>query len=142
MVSYQWAQQALFQWTRIDMLLALLEETLRVLQSLQQHTQTGKITTVERETDRLWQRGRLLVGALLSGVNPQVGETGRLCLRLYEFVLHVLEQKRLDSLSGAIEVLRTLQEAFQAVRAEAIALERNGEIPSLDNVGLDSGVLV
>jgi hypothetical protein len=142
MVSYQWTQQAPFQWTRIDMLLALLEETIRVLETLQQ-TVAGQGDQAQREaqTEALWQRGRLLVGALLSGVYPESSEPGWLCWRLYEFVLHVLEQRRVDSLAGALQVLRTLFEAFQAIRPEAVSLERTGAIPGLDSVGIGLGTV-
>ena len=140
MVSYHWTQQAPFQWTRVDMLLALLEETIRVLETLQQAIEREKDgAREEAQTEALWQRGRLLVAALLSGVYPESGEPGWLCWRLYEFVLHVVEQRQVDSLAGALQVLRTLFEAFQTIRPEAVSLERTGAIPGLDSVGIGLG---
>jgi hypothetical protein len=53
-------------------------------------------------------------------------------LRLYEFVNHALDSGRLDKVEGALQVLRTLREALEAIRPEAAELERSGRIPPAD----------
>jgi flagellin-specific chaperone FliS len=53
-------------------------------------------------------------------------------LRLYEFVAHSASELTIESMQAAAKVLGTLREGFQAIRDEALRLEREGHLPPLD----------
>lgn len=53
-------------------------------------------------------------------------------LRVYEFVASRMADVTVDNLRAAAKVLRPLQEGFQTVREEALRLEREGQLPPLD----------
>ncbi|MCS7168137.1 MAG: hypothetical protein RMI91_03595 [Gemmatales bacterium] len=131
MVTYQWAQQASVQWTRIDMLLALLEETIRVLKELLRLEDNEQTKEVRKETQWLWHRSQLLVAALISGVNPALGEVAISCLRLYEYVHYVVQNRKVGELAGAVRILETIHSGFESIRHEAVNLERQGLLPPL-----------
>ncbi|GBD37154.1 hypothetical protein HRbin36_02284 [bacterium HR36] len=128
MTPYQWTQQASFQWTRVDIVLALLEEAICVLHELQAVSRKG----AEKDTDacrRLWQRAELLIAGLISGVNPEIGEVAASFLRLYEYAHHAVSNRQWRELPGVVQVLDTLRSGFEAVREAAIEMERDGVIP-------------
>lgn len=138
MLTYQWTQQASFQWTRIDMLLVLLDEIIRVLGELNDSCdqaakrQNNQHDGAGSDDTHSWRRAELLVGALMSGVNLEAGTVAISCLRLYEFVHHVVHNRKREKLAAAIKVVQTIREGFQAVRQHAIELEREGAIPPLE----------
>ena len=115
--------------TRIDMLLALIEGAIerveRALTALQQNDAAAAAP--------LLARGRLLVLGLVAGVNPGAEMSGNF-LRLYDFVLRQLAEGGVEGVSAALPILRTLNEGFQAIRGEALTLERAGAIPPVDSV--------
>lgn len=137
MLPYEWTQQASFRWTRIDMLLGLLDEIVRVLKELEaSNGEPLKPASVAEE--QKWRRAQLLLAALISGVNPELGEVALSCLRLYEFVHRAVVTRQREMLAGARQALETIRSAFEAVRRDAIELERQGVIPPL---GSDAGLV-
>jgi flagellar protein FliS len=125
--AYQ-QQQNVPGWTRIDMLLALFDGAIERL---------DKVLVLNRQGDLvqgkpLLDRTRLIVGALISGMDGSGSETQTNLLRLYEFSLHCIDQGDESSLTAARNTLATLREGFQGIRAEAVQLERSGEISPID----------
>ena len=119
-------QLAVTASTRIDLLLALydgaIERVTAALNCLRAGDSNGAVTHIAR--------AQLIVSGLSSGVVPQ--QAPELCaniLRLYEYVAHRLTQANIAALSSALEVLGNLRDGFQAIRTEAINLERAGHIP-------------
>ena len=74
-------------------------------------------------------RAQVLVEGIASGVRTDQGDLSHNLLRLYEFAVSAIRKGDLESIDGALKVLRTLNEGFQAIRPEAVELERNGIIP-------------
>jgi len=109
------------------MLLALYDEAIQRLERA--------LTTIRNTGDspvKDINHCRLLVGALAAGINPAHFEVASNFQRLYEFVLYSLGSGGVDNLESALRVLCTMREGFQEARAEAVRLERAGEIPALD----------
>jgi len=124
-LAYQWAQQLTYQWTRVDTVLALLEETVRTLRDLAaSRTEEGA-----EPPERKWRRAELLLAGLISGVDVRAGEVAYQFLRLYEYVHYVVANRRRTELERAAQILDTLRSGFAAVREQAIELERQGVIP-------------
>ncbi|MDW8223866.1 MAG: hypothetical protein RMJ82_13045 [Gemmatales bacterium] len=131
MLAYQWLEQASARWTRLDMLLALLDETIRVLETLAQPEPQEPGREPSPDQERQWQRAELLLAVLISGVNPTLGEVAVACLRTYEYVYHIVRHRKTNQLPSAVNVLATIRSGFEAIRSEANELERQGVIPSL-----------
>ena len=124
--AYQ--QQTGFGMSRIDMLLALYDGALERLGQACYLLGKGEL----REAQPLLARVQVLVGGLASGVDASGGTIPQNLLRLYEFVVHCCQAGNLDKVEAALRVMRTLQEGMQAIRPEAMQLERDGQIPALD----------
>jgi flagellin-specific chaperone FliS len=116
-------------WTRIDMLLALYD---------------GAVSRLEEAGDALSKddaaaaapallRAQRIVVELLAGIDLRYGDVPQNLQRLYAFVLVSIGVGTASEVAGALEVLRTLREGLIEVRAEAVALERSGAIPSADS---------
>lgn len=116
---------------RIDLLLALYDGALERL---------AKAQTCLRANDKgsafpLINRVQLIVSELAAGVRLDVDEEmGTNYLRLYEFVVHRLKELRLPNVADAIKLLTTMREGFAAVRDEAVAMERRGDLPTADRL--------
>src|SRR5262245_12280054 len=115
-------------WTRIEVLLALYD---------------GAIARIELAIDALARRDKSLatplllrtqriVAELMAGLDLNYGDVPRNLHRLYGFVLRSLEIGTDVQLSAALEVMCTLREGLDGIRAEANALERSGAVPALD----------
>jgi flagellin-specific chaperone FliS len=129
MIAYRvYQEQAKSAWLRIDLLLQLYDATIAKLEAARAALAAGDTSTART----LLERTRLLLGGLVSIVDPGRGEMANQFLRLYEFVNHALDSGRLDKVEGAVRVLRTLREALEAIRPEAAELERSGRIPPAD----------
>jgi flagellar biosynthetic protein FliS len=121
--AYQ--QRASSAWLRIDMILALYDGLIGKLEAAR-----AALTRKDaREVRKLLDKSRLMLGGLVSGVDPSRGELATEFLRLYEFVNHSLTVADLKHLDAALKVLRTLREGLEAIRPEAAELERSGRIP-------------
>jgi flagellar protein FliS len=129
-MAYQ--QQGTASLTRIDLILALhdgaierLEQTLAALKQ-----------SAAAEVQLLLKKAELGVLGLANGLDLNGGELQDNLLRLYEFVTHCIKEGSPEKLESALEVLQTLRSGYQEIRPEAIRLEREGAIPSLDSVRL------
>jgi flagellin-specific chaperone FliS len=74
-------------------------------------------------------RSVLIVRELANGLDFRYGELPINKLRLYEFVIRCLDSVTIDKIESALGVMRRLREALHGIRAEAVELERSGEIP-------------
>jgi flagellin-specific chaperone FliS len=129
MLAYRaYRERAESAWLRIDLLLELYNATIARLQALQTALVGGDVAAARN----LRERARLLLGGLVSTVDPGRGEMADRFLRLYEFVNHALDAGDAETVAGAVQVLTTLREALEAIRPEAAELERSGRIPPAD----------
>lgn len=125
-LAYQ--QQRLFGWTRIDMLLALYERAIDRLERARTALEHRDATAA----GTLLVDAQVLLYGLVSGVNVEYGELPENFLRLYEFVLQNIRLGGVEKLAEAVQILNTLRTGLQEIRAEAVQLERAGEIPPLE----------
>ena len=79
---------------------------------------------------------QLIVSGIAAGIDPAMGEVAVNMQRLYEFVGHCVLQGSRADLRSALDILLTLREAFQAIRGQAVDLERTAQIPPLQHTGL------
>ena len=118
-------------WTRIELLLALFDKALLRLDQAETELRAG-------ETMRavpLIAKAQLAVSTLSGGVRAGPGnELGVNMLRLYEFVVRELSEPKVEKIESARNVLKTLRQGFEAIRAEANALERSGQLQSGDRL--------
>ena len=125
--AYQ--RQSAPAWTRIDMLLALFDGGVERCEQA--------LAALERQdplaAKKLLVKARLIVLGLASGVIADGDPLSTLKLQLYEYAQHSLEQGSVEDVRGALGVLRTLREGFRKIRPEAVALERSGVIPPINN---------
>lgn len=116
-------------WTRIDMLLALfnggIERCEQALDAMERQDHAA--------AKQLLIKARLIVMGLASGVIADGDPVTTTILQLYEYAQHTLGQGRSEDVRGALGVLRTLREGFQQIRPEAIAQERSGVIPPIND---------
>ena len=129
-LAYQQTQAHNVGHTRIDLLLALydgaIERLNRAIADLNRGDRAAAFPLIAR--------AQLIVGELTSGVRVGVDpELGTNMLRLYDFVTHQLRHCDADHLQDAVGVLCTLREGFQTIRPEAVALERSGQIPPVND---------
>jgi flagellin-specific chaperone FliS len=121
-------QQRAMGMTRIDTILGLYDQALAKINqaedALSRHDQALATT--------LMNHAQLAVSGLVCGMDGHADDQSLNFLRLYEFVVHQLAQATPESARAARHVLQTLREAFEAIRPEALRLERDGTIPSLD----------
>jgi flagellin-specific chaperone FliS len=121
-------QQRATGMTRIDTILGLYDQALARIS--QAENALGRHEQVLART--LMNQAQLAVSGLVCGLEGHADEQSLNFLRLYEFVAHHLSQASPASAQAARQVLQTLREAFEAIRPEAVRLEREGTIPSLD----------
>jgi flagellar biosynthetic protein FliS len=124
--AYQ--QQRVTSLPRVDVILGLYDQALlrtdRAAAALARHDQAG--------ADLLVKQAQLAISGLVCANQGNVGELALTFLRLYDFVNRRLAQATPESLAAAARVLHTLREGFEAARATAVRLEREGVIPPLD----------
>lgn len=129
-LAYQ--RQSPPSWTRIDMLLALfdggIERCEQALEAMERQD--------ERATRNLLHKARLIVCGLASGVISDGDPVTTNILRLYEFALHVLKEGGVEEVRGVRNVLSILRDGFQKIRPEAVALEREGVIPPIQEAAM------
>jgi flagellar biosynthetic protein FliS len=116
--------------TRIELLLALFDGAIERVSTALADLREGR----EGDARNRIARAQLIVSELSAGVRPEFNpELSVSILRLYEFVVHQLSLADLYSVTSALDVLRKLRAGFEAIRSEAIKLERTGQIPPLDS---------
>jgi flagellin-specific chaperone FliS len=112
---------------RIDLILEIFERFLERLHKAQQ-----LLVDRPQEARGILNQCQLAVQGMAVGLDTSRGELSVQFLRLYEYVGHCLGEGTAASVQNAIDVLKILQESFQQVRPQALDLERQGEIPTLD----------
>ncbi len=120
--------------TRIDVILTLYR---RALENLGRAREALERQDSDAARPRLAQT-QLIVAALASELPAYRDEASLNFLRLYEFVAYQLKQETVASVDAAVRVLTPLLKGFEAVREQAVAMERKGEIPPLDEARLVS----
>lgn len=123
--AYQ--RQQTLGWTRVEMLLALFDRAILRLEESLAALREGKDARPQLA------QCQMVVAGLATGVHPGFGEMAKNFQRLYEFVLYSLNDGRVDKLEGALRVMNTMRDGFRETRAEAVRLERTGEIPPVDS---------
>ncbi|MCA8994005.1 MAG: flagellar protein FliS [Planctomycetaceae bacterium] len=126
------------QLTRIDLLVALYDTTLRSLK--RGATLLIQSADEEFQQERL-KATRLLLG-LLSGIDPEYDEIAKNTYRLVIFALDQISEHSPRHWESAHEVISQLREGFHAIRAEANRLQATGEIPDIQaesNISLSVG---
>lgn len=114
-------------WTRIELLLALLNGGIDRIEAAKELQGQGN----ETELLSTLLRAQRIVTELIGGLDTSFCELPSNLQRLYIFVLHALTASP-PEFDSALQVLRTLRQAMEGIRAEANAMERNGEIPPAD----------
>lgn len=116
---------------RIDLLLSLFDGAIERIDASLLDLRDGNTAAA---MTRL-ARAQLIVSELAAGVRPDINpDLNITILRLYEFVVSQLASTDPASLRSARSVLNTLRDGFQAIRSEAIELERAGQLPPADAV--------
>ncbi len=120
--------------TRIDLILALYRKAIhnlgRARQALeQQNADAARPLLVQTQ---------LMISGMASELPAYRDEASLNFLRLYEFVVHQMKLGTIESVDAAVRVLTPLLKGFEAVREEALELERRGSIPPLDQSRLVS----
>jgi flagellar protein FliS len=108
---------------RIDMILKVYDGIIERLEK-GRHAPAAQARTLLADV-------RIAVSGLLIAAGQSSEELSRNFQRLYDFVLHCLDEGT-ARIEDALSVLCTLRESFQAIRAQAVEMERSGIIPPLD----------
>jgi flagellar biosynthetic protein FliS len=113
--------------TRIDTILSLYEAILERLERARAALRRHDSATAQKELDAC----AFGISGLSAAFNPHSGELALSLMRLYDFAVRCLGQADEAGVEAALNTLRTLYEAFAAIRPEAVHLERSGQIPPL-----------
>jgi flagellar protein FliS len=114
--------------TRIDLILALYDKMLARLDKAEAALGRGEPSAARTAL----AEAQLMVASLASGNLEGKDDLSLNLLKLYEFVGHRLNEPTLEHIRDARQILTTLREAFEAIRPEALRLEREGLVPRLD----------
>jgi len=115
--------------TRIDLILTLYRTAIELLDQAESLTRADDADAARP----LLTKTQLIVTSLGAGLVGQSDDAANNFRRLYEFVSFKLTQGSPADIIAARKVLRTLFEAFESVRGQAIQLEADGAIPRLDD---------
>jgi flagellin-specific chaperone FliS len=118
--------------TRIDLILKVHEEAIQRLERASAALEQGALDKARP----LLAQAQIIVCSFTGGLTADQGTLSANLLRLFEFVSHSIRTHDREQIAAGLQVLRTLQEAFQTIRPEALQLERSGTIPPLDTVHL------
>ncbi len=120
--------------TRIDLILTVYRKAMENLGRARQ-----ALTEEQPDVARpLLLQTQLLVSGMASELPAYKDQLSINFLRLYEFVAHQMSVGTIDSVDAAVRVLTPLMQAFESVREQAAALERQGKIPPLEQSRLVS----
>jgi flagellin-specific chaperone FliS len=115
---------------RIELTLGLYRKAIENLDRARQ-----ALTQQNREAARSCLLKTQLIVTSLSAELPAYRDEAALnFLRLYEFVAHQMTLETVEAVDASLKVLRPLLEGFEAVREQALLLERQGMIAPLDQV--------
>jgi len=112
-------------WTRVDMVLALLDGAIRRFEQAAERFEHGDVTKAAAHL----LRGQRIVLELIAGIDLRYGELPKRLRDLYAYVLRLSTERQPAALADACKLLQTIREGFEGIRAEAEELERRGEIP-------------
>jgi len=114
--------------TRVDMLIALYDKTLKTL--------AAGITARQNSDEQSFSAAQFTasrcVVALLDGIDPNRDEVSANTQRLCLFAASMILESTIDSWQNAIKVLQPLHDSFMKIREEAVRLELEGTIPELN----------
>jgi flagellar protein FliS len=117
--------------TRIDVLLSLYDGAIKRMLQAEEPLRAGNVPAATPFLSKC----QLIVSELAAGVRIDLDPvTGPNLLRLYEYVVFQLAQAKLEGVRHARTVLQTVREGFEAIRLEAVELERRGEVVASDNL--------
>jgi flagellin-specific chaperone FliS len=120
--------------TRIELILTIYRKALENLVRARR-----ALTQDQPDVARpLLLQTQLIVSTMATELPAYKDELSVNFLRLYEFVAHQMKVGTIASIDAAVRVLTPLQAGFEAVREQAVALERQGAIPPLDQARLVS----
>jgi flagellar protein FliS len=127
MRSYaQYQQLSTTSAPRIDLLLALFDGAIERIERGREYLALGQ----RDEALPFLVRAQAIVAELAAGVRVEVNpEVNINILRLYEYVAFRLAEADPSGLRSAVNVLSNLREGFRGIRAEAVEMERRGELP-------------
>lgn len=114
---------------RIEVILALYDGLIERIE-----TARSLLAASPHESRQLRARCKVVLSGLAADVGADGGPNGQNFVRLFEFVLHRLDQGTPASLGDALDILRILRDGFQTVRPQALELERLGHIPPTDQI--------
>ncbi len=119
-------------WTRIEMLVALYDRAIITVQ-LAKFAEEQKDASMM--ANKLLEANRFML-ALHAGLNTENCDIARDVGRLLNFVMLRLEERNFDE---AVYFLKKLQKSFEQIQADAVAMEKSGQIPPLSaNRGLNT----
>ncbi|WP_175517389.1 flagellar protein FliS [Planctomicrobium piriforme] len=114
-------------WTRIDMLLAIYNAAIESMDS--------GIDLLNRHDSQAYPSAQLrtsqLLLLLLDGIDPDSAEVSARIRDLCIFCFSQISTPSIENWTNAREVLATLRDGFEAIRAEGVRLEAEGVIPQL-----------
>lgn len=113
--------------TRIDMLIALYETTLRSIGLGLAAQMEGDISQFEIQRIRVY---KCLV-ALLDGINVEQGEVARNIQQLCMYCGTLILSGKPDQWKATQRILQPLYDSFAKIRNTAVEMELSGEIPAL-----------
>jgi flagellin-specific chaperone FliS len=119
-------------WTRIEMLVALYDRAILTIQLAKSAEEQNNPTMV---ASQLLEANRFML-ALHAGLNTENCDIAKDVGRLLNFVMLRLEERNFDE---AVYFLKKLQNSFEQIQTDAVAMEKSGQIPPLSaNRGLNT----
>ena len=122
--------------SRVDMLIAIYDATIEAT------TKAVEMLRSQRDHEAALAKSQALalVGLIESGLDLSKGEIPKQIKELCGFIEHSLLQSNPEQIAAAARVLSNLRAGFAGIKAEAAALEQNGEIPRLSTISVDTVV--
>ena len=112
--------------TRIDLLLALYDSAIGRLRDATAALAENRADDVGLHIGK----AQLVLSEIVAGIRPEANpELAGNLYYLFEYVTHQLATPTADSLASAVKILSEIKEGFEAIRTEAIELERGGQVP-------------
>jgi flagellar protein FliS len=115
-------------WTRVDMLLALYDKALLMVEAGIHLLEQGRFEAIPPARVQVQ---RLLLG-LIEGMDLENDDTSR---KMAQVLMFAIRRSSVDDPSAwrdALRIIQPLRDGFAEIRDQAAAAERRGEIPPLD----------
>jgi len=124
-------------WTRIDMLLALYDRAIEQLTTAHRLLRAND----RRSALPLLSKAQIVVNALASGVRIDLNEErGTNLLVLFEFVVRRISEAHDTAVADALSILHILRKGYEAIRPQAVELERQGKLPRAEQMRMVQGI--